>query len=204
MSEMPSWINKRPSISELEGTVEQMLSGSGRIKCYLSGFMEMGMQWEPLPLFACPVVKEQRDDEGALRGYELSAHAYEDDFFCDDLEISFSGDKRADLISLLKELYLFEEFPEEGEISEEIYDVLDDLGAAGIPENGYSLREISDLAQRLNKLLKPTPKPQKDPFHPEIREAISVFSEARNHSDLYIAMKELGFLLQEDYFGRLK
>jgi hypothetical protein len=35
----------------------------------------------------------------------------------------------------------------------EIYDALDNLGAAGIPENGYSRSEIRDLAQRLLNLL---------------------------------------------------
>lgn len=41
-------------------------------------------------------------------------------------------------------------------------------------------------------------------FHPEIRKCISRFSEAKNHSDLYTAMKDLNFLLHEDYCGRLK
>lgn len=38
-------------------------------------------------------------------------------------------------------------------ISPEIYDALDNLGPASIPDNEYTLSEIKALAQRLNKLL---------------------------------------------------
>ena len=42
---------------------------------------------------------------------------------------------------------------EPSEPTPEIYDALDNLGAAGIPENGYSMSEIREYAKRLMSLL---------------------------------------------------
>ena len=157
--EIPEWIAVRPSIPQIEETVDQMLSG--KIKSFLNGLYDNEMQWEPLHnLFASPIITEERTDEDKLTGYHVSAYSYGNNFEVDDIEVPFSGDKRADLISLLSKVYLYEEFPEEPqeepqkkEISSEIYDALDNLGAASIPENNYSLREICVLTQRLNNLL---------------------------------------------------
>jgi hypothetical protein len=109
--EVPEWIDQRPSISKIEETVDQMLSG--KIKSFINGWFDNGVQWEPLQdLLAYPIISEQISDEGVLTHYHASAYDYEWDFELDDLEVPFSGDKRADLIRLLSKVYLYEEFPE--------------------------------------------------------------------------------------------
>lgn len=82
----------------------------------------------------------QRDESGTKRISEARYKEFEDEE--EEFEIDFE-----------EEDYEPTPGPPPEKISPEIYDALEDFGAASIPDNNYSLSEIKALAQRLNQLL---------------------------------------------------